>query len=134
MRVLVSEQDSGGKLSIVEQRMDGAGGPPLHLHSEMDEWIMVIEGGPLTVQIGDERRLLNRGESVWIPKGTPHSFNNLSGSPLRMLGATTPGGVEDYLHRQAEYLNGLAPGQRPDGPTIGAIWGTSGAVVGPPVR
>jgi mannose-6-phosphate isomerase-like protein (cupin superfamily) len=134
MRVLVSEGDSRGLLSVVEQRLDVAGGPPLHVHHAMDEWMMVIEGGPLTLQIGDTRRTLSRGESVWIPRGTPHSFNNLSGAPLRILAATTPGGVEDYLHRQSEYLNGLAPDQYPDGAAIGAIWGEHSAAVGPPVR
>lgn len=134
MRVHVADKDSGGRISVLEQRLDTPGGPPLHLHHEMDEWMMVIEGGPLTVQVGDSRQELRAGESVWIPRGTPHSFNNLSGAPLRILAATTPGGVEDYLHAQAEYLNGLAPGKFPEASAVEAIWGQHSKAIGPPVR
>jgi mannose-6-phosphate isomerase-like protein (cupin superfamily) len=133
MRLLVANGDSNGLVTIVEQRMDGPGGPPLHVHFAMDEWMMVIDGGPLTVQVGAERRELARGESIWMPRGTPHTFSNLSGSPVRVLACTTPGGVEDQLHRQAEYFLGLAPGQRPDPAAIAAIWEGNAKVVGPPI-
>jgi mannose-6-phosphate isomerase-like protein (cupin superfamily) len=132
MRVLVDAMDSGARMSILEQRMDEPGGPPLHVHPENDEWMMVIEGGPLTVQLGSERRELHCGESVWMPRGTHHTFNNLSGKPLRVLAVVTPAGVEEALHEQALYLQGLRGA--PDVAAIEKIWGARGKIVGPPIR
>ena len=63
MRVLVGAEDSARTISVLEQRLDTAGGPPLHIHDESDEILMVIDGGPLTVVVGTERRLVEKGES-----------------------------------------------------------------------
>src|SRR5688572_24818782 len=100
MRLLVGAADSERTMTILEQRLDGPGGPPLHIHEACDEVLMVIEGGPLTVVIGGERRLLEKGALAFIPRGTPHSFSNLSGAPLVVLGVATPGGIEHALHEQ----------------------------------
>ena len=133
MRLLVGANDSGGGLTVLEQRLDEPGGPPLHVHDAADEVLMVIEGGPLTVVIGDRRLEVEEGGLAWIPRGTPHSFSNLSGRPLRMLGIATPGGMERALHEQAEYIIGLGGAQPPDVGTIVPIWKEKGRIVGPPV-
>jgi hypothetical protein len=74
---------------------------------------------------------LARGELAWIPRGTPHSFTNLSGAPLVMLGIATPGGIERPLHEQARYFQSLQG--PPDHGAIAAIWGEQGTIVGPPL-
>jgi quercetin dioxygenase-like cupin family protein len=114
--------------------MATSGGPPLHKHFDTDEFFMVIEGGPLTLQVGDRRVELSTGESLFIPRGTPHAFSNLSGRPLRVLGVHTPGGVEGVLNANAEYLRSVPEGERPDPTRLAAIWKHNGAVVGPPIR
>jgi quercetin dioxygenase-like cupin family protein len=134
MRCLDAQGDAGGRMSVVEHRMEARGGPPMHTHFDMDELIVVLEGGPLTVQVDDRRMELSAGESVFVPRGTPHTIANLSDRPLRGLGVYTPGGMERELHAQAEYLASLQPGQPPDPARIAAIWKDNGAVVGPPIR
>ena len=131
MRVLVGAEDSARTISVLEQRLDEPGGPPLHIHDESDEILMVIDGGPLTVVLGTERRLLEKGGVVFIPRGTPHSFNNLSGRPCVMVGIATPGGIEKQLHEQAVYFNNLRGA--PDHAKVSEIWGDQGRIVGPPV-
>ena len=131
MRVLVGAEDSARTVSVLEQRLDGPGGPPLHIHDDADEMLMVIDGGPLTVVVGTERRLVEKGGMVFIPRGTPHAFNNLSGRPLVMLGIATPGGIEKQLHEQAAYFNNLKG--PPEQAKIVEIWGDKGRIVGPPV-
>lgn len=131
MRLVVGAADSKNALTVVEQRLDDPGGPPLHVHDDHDEVLMVIQGGPLTIQIGEERLTVEEGGTAFIPRGTPHSFSNLSGAPLRMLGISTPGGIEVALHEQAKYLKGLRGA--PEMARIAAIWEGRGRVVGPPI-
>lgn len=52
-----------------------AAGPPEHIHQEFDEFF-VVETGTLSLLINGQKRILKAGESVMIPKGTPHKpFN-----------------------------------------------------------
>jgi quercetin dioxygenase-like cupin family protein len=133
MRVLLGQADSAGALSVVEQCMDEPGGPPMHLHDDVDEWMIVLEGGPLTIQIGNERQLLHTGDSAWFPRNTPHTFANFSGQSVRILAAITPGGLEDFLDRQAKYLNGLKPNEQPDPAVLKMIEGEHNVRLGPPL-
>lgn len=48
-----------------------APGPPEHVHADFDETFTVKEG-VLSVLIQGEHKLINAGESVFIPKGTAH--------------------------------------------------------------
>jgi mannose-6-phosphate isomerase-like protein (cupin superfamily) len=52
-----------------------AAGPPEHIHQDFDEYF-VVEKGTLSLLINGEKRILRAGESILIPKGTPHKpFN-----------------------------------------------------------
>jgi len=131
MRLLLGALDTAGAVTVVEQRLDGPGGPPLHTHPGADEIIMVLEGGPLTLIVGDQKLEVAAGGFTWIPRGTPHAFSNLSGAPLKMLGIASPGGIEQPLHDQAMYMNALSG--PPDIERIAEIWEHHGKIVGPPI-
>ncbi len=52
-----------------------AAGPPEHIHQEFDEFF-AVEKGTLSLLINGQKRTLMAGESILIPKGTPHKpFN-----------------------------------------------------------
>jgi len=52
-----------------------AAGPLEHIHQNFDEYF-VIEKGTLSLLINGQKRILKAGESILIPKGTPHKpFN-----------------------------------------------------------
>jgi len=51
-------------------------GIPLHTHEEHDEVIQVLDGECEAV-IGDERRLLKKGDIGFVPKGTPHKVSKV---------------------------------------------------------
>lgn len=52
-----------------------ASGPPEHIHQDFDEFF-AVEKGTLSLLINGEKRTLKAGESILIPKGTPHKpFN-----------------------------------------------------------
>ena len=51
-------------------------GIPLHTHEDHDEVIQVLDGECEAV-IGDERRLLKKGDTFFVPKGIPHKVGNI---------------------------------------------------------
>jgi mannose-6-phosphate isomerase-like protein (cupin superfamily) len=61
----------------------------LHLHRSDDEAWYVIEGR-LGFRVGDEERKVAAGESILVPRGTPHSYWNALSEPTRYLLVMTP--------------------------------------------
>jgi mannose-6-phosphate isomerase-like protein (cupin superfamily) len=81
----------------------------LHLHRSDDEAWIVLEG-TLGFQVGDERREVGAGDSILVPRRTPHSFWNAVATPTRYLLVMTP-----RIHRLIEALHA---GDRSDWATI----------------
>ena len=61
----------------------------LHLHRSDDEAWFVL-GGRLGFRVGEEEREVPAGESILVPRGTPHSFWNAVSEPTRYLLVMTP--------------------------------------------
>ena len=69
-----------------------AGGPsgpprliaPLHVHHRDDEAWYVLEG-TLRVLVGPDEVEAPAGSSVFVPRGTPHTYWNLGPGPTRYL-------------------------------------------------
>lgn len=61
-----------------------ADGPPLHIHTNFDE---IFKGGdkPINIIVGTENKILNPGEEIVIPKGTPHKPYNESDSTVTLV-------------------------------------------------
>ena len=84
--------------------LERGAGAPLHLHEEVDEVIVVIEG-TLDVQIGDERHTVGPNQTISIPVGTPHAFTVISKEGARIIGFMPKQGA--YV--AAKYLGGDPP-------------------------
>lgn len=67
----------------------GGTGPPRHVHPHHEEWF-TVESGELTVHRGEETRALVEGETVIIPPGTAHGFENRTASPVTFIGGMRP--------------------------------------------
>ena len=89
-----------GRLTVAP----GGSGPPRHVHPRIEERFHV-ESGELTVWLGDTARRLGPGESVRIPPGTPHGFENRTDRPVVFEGVSRPG--LRLIHALAT-LSGLA--------------------------
>ena len=63
-----------------------AAGPPKHIHTDFDE-TFEIENGELSIWVNGEVRKLHPGESLLIPKGTPHKPYNETGDTIRVKGS-----------------------------------------------
>ena len=124
--------DTGGLLTFCDGVVGPrAPGPPLHVHDHTDEFFYVIDGH-LLVQAGEERHDLGPGCFAWLPRQIPHTYANVSASPVHMVGGAVPGGIEEFFAAQAAYL---ARQQGPPDPErIAAIWAGHGLVVGSPIE
>ena len=118
-RVLAGGERTGGLVTFGEARLPPrTAGPARHVHSREDEAIYVISG-VLTVEVGGQRHQAGPGSLVWLPRGIPHVFANLSGEPVRAVGVITPSGLEEMFAEIAAYLAALTG--PPDPQAITAI-------------
>jgi len=86
----------------------------------------VIEG-ELRFKLGGELQLAPAGSFVFVPRGTPHCFQNVTAAPARILVMFTPAGMEHFFDRFAELSAPDPEAFR----TIGEPLGMD--VVGPPL-
>ena len=102
-RVVVGPEQTGG-MALGEGRITpGAPGPGRHVHTHEDEGIYVV-AGVLTVEVGDQRFEAGPESFVFMPRGVPHVFANLSDQEIRTVGLLNPTGLEAMFREQAEYF------------------------------
>ncbi|MDX1395875.1 MAG: cupin domain-containing protein [Gemmatimonadota bacterium] len=63
--------------------MEPGGGMPLHTN-EVEHEQFVLRG-EATVKIGDETHRVKAGDVVYIPAGTPHSYDSTGDEPFEFL-------------------------------------------------
>ena len=123
--------DTGGRLTFSDGVLGPrTPGPPLHVHHGDDEFLYVIDGH-LLVQVGEQRHDLGPGCFAWLPRQVPHTFANVSASPVHLVGGAVPGGIEEFFAAQSAYFAQLQG--PPDPERLAAIWAGHGRVVGPPI-
>lgn len=67
----------------------GESGPPRHVHPNHRERFEV-ESGELTVHLDGERHVLSERESMVVPQGSPHGFENETEEPVVFTGTIRP--------------------------------------------
>jgi len=72
------------------------GGSPPHIHSREDESFYIVNGS-LEILIGDSTYQAKAGDFVFVPRGTVHSFKNVSGSTVVQFVTVVPAGMERYF-------------------------------------
>lgn len=117
---------SGGALTAFETIVAPGQGPPLHTHAHEDETLYVLDG-EVRFKIGEELHAGGPGSFAFVPRGAPHTFQNVGAGSARLLIHFSPTGMERFFERFAALE---APD--PDAfTTIGAEVGM--AVVGRPL-
>lgn len=94
LRVVAAAADTGGAMTVMEQRARRGFSPPRHVHEREDTAFLVLEG-LLTVVVGDAERAVRAGELAWMPRGVPHTFR-VDSEEVHLLELVTPGGVEGF--------------------------------------
>jgi quercetin dioxygenase-like cupin family protein len=122
----VRGEQTTGTLTALENEIPPGQGPPLHTHANEDESWYVIEG-ELRFKLDGNVQRAPTGSFVFVPRGTPHCFQNVANAPARILVMFTPAGMERFFDRFAA-LSG------PDPAAFGSIGAPLGMeVIGPPL-
>jgi uncharacterized protein YjlB len=92
---LLEVHQTGGLFSVTEQWMPkDSGAHTKHVHN-VDEWFYVLDG-TVDFELEGETSPGQDGDSLWIPRGTVHSFN-VTSDVCHVLNGYTPGGFEQVI-------------------------------------
>ena len=117
--VKLQGEDTGGAYSLVEETSHPEGGPPPHIHHDVDETLYVLEG-EVEFMAGDQTIPASPGAAVYNPRGTLHTFRNIGTSPSRVLAFLSPGGFEKFFLEAGEPAGEASSGPQGE-PDIGRI-------------
>ncbi len=104
----ISGKDTNNQLATFEIHTTGKTGPALHIHYDQDEIVSVIEGDYL-FQVGIEKMKLKVGDTLFIPRGTPHAFVHLGEGTGKKLSIYQPAGNIEEMFRQIGLLKERTP-------------------------
>jgi quercetin dioxygenase-like cupin family protein len=122
----VRGEQTNHTLTAFENVIPPGTGPPLHTHANEDESWYVIDG-QLRFKLDGEVHHAPAGSFVFVPRNTPHCFQNVADVPARILVLFTPAGMERFFDRFAAL-------SVPDPEAFGNIGGPLGMeVIGPPL-
>lgn len=129
--VKISSLDSGGAYTVLEASTPPNGGPPLHVHHHQDEWWYILDGDFLFENDGIHIPA-GPGDTVFSPRGTRHTFQNIGTVPGRTVVTAVPGGLDLFFQ---ELSAAVPPGTPPDPAVMLPIFHKYGVeLLGPPLN
>jgi quercetin dioxygenase-like cupin family protein len=117
---------TNGSLTVFEAVNPPGLGPPYHVHSSLDELIYVVEG-TIRIRLDDDVEDAPAGAFVFIPRGTPHTWDTRGDHDSRILVVLAPAGLE------ALFDNTAAAGSDDAVDAFRRFGGNDLTVVGPPL-
>ena len=126
IRFLVEGEQSGGSVAVFEFDVPaGTSLPAAHSHDGYEETIYGLEG-VLTWTVEGDPTEVGPGETLCIPRGAVHQFDNLHETDAKTLAIVTPGILgPDYFREVAAILDAAAGGP-PDYAALGAVMNRHG--------
>jgi quercetin dioxygenase-like cupin family protein len=115
--------ETGGAMTVLESEVPPGEGPAEHVHGHEDEAIYVL-AGELCFRLGEYLHRGAAGSFVFIPRGTPHCFQNVGSTGARILVIFTPCGMERFFEHMESTGAAFAEAAGEVGMTV----------VGPPLR
>ena len=128
--VKISSRDTDGAFTIFEGQTQPLAGPPLHIHRDQDESWYILEG-QYKFEVDGQEIYAGAGATVFAPRGSRHTFQNIGAAPGRMVTTVVPGGLDIFF----EELEAAVPrGAAPDPAKLAPIFKKHGQeLVGPPL-
>jgi len=109
-----SGRNGSSHFALGTQQVMAGGGIPIHRHLEMEEAFYVLDGGGVFV-LNDERRVFEKGATMFIPRSFWHGFENPD-RELLLLWMVSPPGLDDFFRETCS-----PPGEPPKQLTREAI-------------
>lgn len=105
--------ETDGEISRVEIDLEGGqSGPPTHIHPGQRE-IYTVDAGELVVTIDGDSHAITAGQSIEVPTGSAHRFDNQSDKLARFSAEHLPAlQFEEYIrlvHRTVEGKKATLP-------------------------
>jgi uncharacterized cupin superfamily protein len=95
IEVLVSAAESGGAVSVIAESCGPGEGPPPHIHTREDEFLMPLEGSFDYFDGGVWSAMRVQGE--FTKRGNLHTWRKGEDGPGKILVVATPGGFEAFM-------------------------------------
>jgi len=107
---LLDATDTNGSTAVFEFTVpSGAKVPAPHYHEQFDETIYGLEG-IMTFTVEGKTVDIAPGETLFIPRGVAHGFDNLQQEKAKALAVITPALLgPDYFQEIAAILNTIGP-------------------------
>lgn len=131
VRFLLEGKSSGGSVAMFEFDVAaGAKVPIAHSHDAYEETIYGLEG-VLTFTVNGRKIAIGPGETLCIPRGAVHRFDNFGPANTKSLAIVTPGVLgPDYFREIAAVVAGSSGGP-PDPAAIAAVMRRHGLTPAP---
>ena len=137
IRVLAAGTITRGAYALMEITTPSRVGPPLHIHSREDEAFYVVEGQFLFKHDNYELRA-KPGTTVFLPRGTTHTYTNMGPGPGKLLVIVSPAGFEGFFaavgHPEADPASQPVLAQEQLDRTIAVAREYGNEIVGPPLE
>ncbi|HTN24415.1 MAG TPA: cupin domain-containing protein [Solirubrobacteraceae bacterium] len=85
--------DCGGVISAAASDIAVGEGPPLHVHRDQDEFIYFVAGA-FRAKLADRLVDAPPRSFIFIPRGTPHTWQNIGDGPGHFFVAVLPASPE----------------------------------------
>ena len=110
IKFLLEASDTNGEIAMFEFSVPNGVKVPLpHYHESYDEIVYGLEG-IMTFTVDGKVIDLEAGQSLFIPRGAVHGFNNLNPQTAKALASVTPGLIgSEYFKEVAEIVNAGGP-------------------------
>lgn len=105
--VEIDSKDTNGAVAILRVFVPPGDGAAPHMHSREDEVFTVVRGH-YRFRHGEMEVDAPPGTVVFLPRGEPHTFRNISAEPGEHTLTLIPGGLENYF-REIGALQRLGP-------------------------
>jgi quercetin dioxygenase-like cupin family protein len=111
-RFTATAETSGGAITALEGIAAPGEGPPLQVHRDQDELAYTLEGR-FRFRLGDALHDAPVGSFVFIPRGAPHTWQNVGDAPARFVAALMP--AAPSFERFFDRFAALPPDERGPG-------------------
>jgi len=130
VRIKIASSDAQDAFTVFDAEIPPMAGPPMHRHAHQDEVWQVMEGEFRFVVDGQQIYALP-GDTVFAPRGSQHTFQNVGSTTGHLLTTAVPGGLDVFF----EALEAVSPrGSTPDPGKLMPIFDQHGMeLLGPPL-